>query len=176
MPSGQVLKKIIFEGQFWSSKLVYLGAKISTLQVPINDRFKSPWYLLINCLLAWCIYYFLWLMDQTSVYQIVKIVISIQQTFLTEGHGGFLRLFNAMSKVDCSGERLSVFCKNLRILKTFSSYQLIKTRGTQWNLRSLYQCIGRKCFQNPQIFATNPQSFSRAIYFIKSFIYYRNYE
>jgi hypothetical protein len=29
-------------------------------------------------------------------------------------------------------------------------------------------CIGQKCYQNPQIFATNPQSFSRAIYFKKS--------
>jgi hypothetical protein len=37
--------------------------------------------------------------------------------------------------------------------------------GAYWSSTSLYQCIGRKCFQNPQIFATNHQTFSRAIYF-----------
>jgi hypothetical protein len=83
-------------------------------------------------------------------------------------------------KVECSGERLRVCLKNLRILKIFSSYTLIKTRkipwdtpniwttiwGASWSSTSLYQFIRRKCFQNPQIFASNPHSFSRAIYFI----------
>jgi hypothetical protein len=34
-----------------------------------------------------------------------------------------------VAKVDCSGERLRVCRKNLRMLKTFSSYTLIKTRN-----------------------------------------------
>jgi hypothetical protein len=34
--------------------------------------------------------------------------------------------FANMPEVDCSGERLSVCRKNLRILKTFSSYSLLK--------------------------------------------------
>jgi hypothetical protein len=78
-------------------------------------------------------------------------------------------------KVDCSRERIRVWRKNLRILKEYSSFTLIKTRGTHyccpdiwgasWSFTSLYQCIGRKYFQNHQIFATNPKSFSRTIYF-----------
>jgi hypothetical protein len=35
------------------------------------------------------------------------------------------------------------------------------------SLMEFYKSLSKSCFQNPQIFATNPQSFSRAIYFIR---------
>jgi hypothetical protein len=85
----------------------------------------------------------------------------------------------SISKVDCSGERLTCVGKSSGFWNSFSYKMVLKTRkisrgtpyswpttwGASWNFTSLYHYIKRKCVSKSWSFSNASQSFSQAIYF-----------